>query len=75
MLYFEFCKISGNTFFTEDLGLTAPEFVTEMLIFASSHSHMFFKISVLKSFTVIMEPLSNNKITDLLLLNTYGACL
>ena len=74
MFYCEFCKISKNTFFTEDLWATASEFVTEMLIFTSSRSQMFFKISVLKNFAVIMEPLSNNKVTDLLLQNTYGAC-
>ena len=41
---------------------------------AAAHRMMFFKISVLKNFAVIMEPLSNNKVTDLLLQNTYGAC-
>ena len=74
LFYCEFCKISKNTFFTEDLWATAFEFVTEMLIFTSSRSQMFFKISVPKNFAVIMEPLSNNKVTDLLLQNTYGAC-
>ena len=63
MFYCEFCKISKNTFFTEDLWATASEFVTEM----------FFKISVLKNFAVIMDPISNNKVTDLLSQNTYGA--
>ena len=62
-----------NTFFT-DLWATASEFVTYMLIFTSSRSKMFFKISVLKNFAVIKEALSNNKVTELLLQNTYGAC-
>ena len=73
MFYCKFCKISKNTFFTENLWTTAPEFITEMPIFTSSRSQMFFKISVLKNFA-ILEPLSNNKVTDLLLQNTYGAC-
>ena len=60
MLYCEFCEISKNTFFTEYLWTTASEFITEMLIFRSSRSQMFFKISVLKNFA-ILEPLSNNK--------------
>ena len=47
-------------FFTEDLWTTASEFITEMLIFKSNLSQMFFKISVLKNFA-ILEPLSNNK--------------
>ena len=34
------------------------EFVNEMQIFRSSRSQMFYKISVLKNFAVIMEPLS-----------------
>ena len=74
LFYCEFCKISKNTFFTEDLWATASEFVTEMLIFTRCRSQMFFKISVLKNFAVIMEPLSNNKVTGLLLQNTYGSC-
>ena len=49
--------------------MTVFEF-TEMLIFRSSCSQMFFKISFLKSFA-ILEPLSNNEVTDLLLQNTY----
>ena len=73
MFYCEFCKISKNTFFTEDLWATASEFVTEMLIFTSSRSQMFFKISVLKNFA-ILEPLSNNKVAGLLLQNTDGGC-
>ena len=72
MFYCEFCKISKNTFFAEDLLATASKFVTEMLIFTSSRSQMFFKISVLKNFAVIMKALSNNKVTDLLLQTTYG---
>ena len=44
-----------------------------MLIFRSSRSQMFFKTSVLKNFAVL-ESLSNNKVTDLLLQNTYGGC-
>ena len=73
VFYCEFCKIPKSTFSTEDLWATASEFVTEMLIFTSSRSQMFFKISVLKNFA-ILEPLSNNKVTDLLLQNTYGGC-
>ena len=57
-----FAKFLRTPFFTEDLWATASEFVTEMLIFTSSRSQMFFKISVLKNFAVIMEPLSNNKL-------------
>ena len=63
VIYCEFCKISKNTFFTEDPWTTAFEFVTEMLIFRSSRSQMFFKISVFKNFA-ILEPLSYNKVTD-----------
>ena len=74
VFYCEFCNISKNTFFTENLWATASEVVTEMLIFTSSRSQMFLKISVLKNFAVIMEPLFNNKVTDFLLQNTYGAC-
>ena len=76
MFYCEFCKISKNTFFTEDLWAAASEFVTEMLIFTRSRSQMFFEISVLKNFAVIMEPLSNNKVTEnlwCLLLNLCGS--
>ena len=69
MFYCEFCKISKNIFFKENLWMTVFEF-TEMLIFRSSCSQMFFKISFLKSFA-ILEPLSNNEVTDLLLQNTY----
>ena len=49
-----------STFFTEHLWTTDSEFITEMLIFRSSHSQMFFKISVLENFA-ILERLSNNK--------------
>ena len=73
MFYCKFSKISKNTFFTEDLWTPAPQFVTERLIFRSSLSQMFFKISVRKNFA-ILEPLSNNKVIDLLLQNTYGGC-
>ena len=76
VFYCEFCKISKNAFFTEGLWATASEFVTEMLIFTSSRSQMFFKLSVLKNFAVIMEPLSNNKVTEhlwCLLLNLCGS--
>ena len=52
---------------------TAFECVTEMLIFRSSRSQTFFKISILKNFA-ILEPLFNNKVADLLLQNTYGGC-
>ena len=45
----------------------------EMLIFRSSRSQMFLKISARKNFA-ILEPLSNNKIADLLLQNTYHGC-
>ena len=62
MFYCEFCKISKNTFFIEDLWATASEFVTEMLIFTSSRSQILFKISVLENFAVIMESLSDNKL-------------
>ena len=48
------------------------KFVTEMLIFRSSRSQMFFKISVLKNFA-ILEPFFN-KVAGLLLQNTYGGC-
>ena len=68
----EFCEISKNNFFTEHLWTTASEFVTEMLIFRSRRSQMFFKIGVLKNFAVL-EPLSN-KVAGLLLRNTCGGC-
>ena len=68
--FVNFAKFAKNTFFTADLWATASEFFTEMLIFTSSRSQMFFKISVLKNFAIIMEPLSDNKVTDLLLQNT-----
>ena len=68
MYYCEFCEISKNTFFTEDLWSTASEFVTKVLIFRSSRSQMFFIRSV------ILERLSNNKVADILLQNTYGGC-
>ena len=67
----EFCKISKDTFFTEHLRTT--NFVTEMLIFRSSRSQMFFKIGVLKNFAV-PEHLSHNKVAGLLLQNTYVGC-
>ena len=54
----EFCEIYKNTFFTGHLWTTASEFVTKMLIFRSSRSQMFFKIGVLKNFS-ISEPLPN----------------
>ena len=43
-----------------------------MLIFRSSHSQMFFKIGVLKNFTIL--ELLFNKVAGLLLQNTYGGC-
>ena len=46
--------------------------VTEVLIFRSSYSQMFFKIGVLKNFD-ILEPLSN-KVAGLLLQSNYGSC-
>ena len=49
---------------------TFGTFVTEVLIFRSSHSQMFFKIGVLKTLAKL-EPLSN-KVAGLLLRNTYG---
>ena len=49
---------------------TLGTFVTEVLIFRSSHSQMFFKIGVLKTLAKL-EPLSN-KVAGLLLRNTYG---
>ena len=67
----EFCEISKTIFFTEHLWTTVSDFVTEMLIFRSSRSQMFFKIVVLKNFA-ILKPLSNNKVVGLLLQNTYG---
>ena len=55
---------------------TGSECVTEMLIFRSSRSQTFFKISILKNFA-ILEPLFNNKVADLLLrwllLNVCGS--
>ena len=48
------------------------KFVTEKLIFRSSGSQMFFKISIFKNLA-ILEPLSN-KVTGLLLQSTYGGC-
>ena len=48
------------------------KFVTEVLIFWSSRSRVFFKIGVLKNL-VILEPLSN-KVAGLPLQNTYGGC-
>ena len=58
--YCEFCEIYQNTFSTEHLWMIASKFITELLIFRSSRSQMFFKIIVLKNFA-ILEPLSNNK--------------
>ena len=46
--------------------MTASRFVTEMLIFKSSRSQMFFKAGALKNFAVL-ESLSNNKVAGLLL--------
>ena len=69
MCYWEFCEISKNTFFTEHLWTTSSKFIAEMLIFRSSGSQMFFKISVLKNFA-ILEPLSNKPSFT----NTYGGC-
>ena len=46
--------------------------VTEVLIFRSSRSQMFFKRGALKNLSRL-EPLSN-KVADLLLQNTYGGC-
>ena len=45
---------------TEYLWTTTCEFINETLIFRSSRSQMFFKVSVVKNFA-ILEPLSNNK--------------
>ena len=73
LLRCEFCETSKNNFFTEHLWTTASEFVTEILIFRSSHSQMFFKISDLKDFAILV-PLANNKVADLFLQNTYGGC-
>ena len=72
MFSFESCEISKNSFFTEHPWTTASEFVTEMLIFRNSRSQIFVKISVLKNFA-ILEPLSNNKVADLLLQNFCGS--
>ena len=63
-------KFLRTLFCTEDLWTTASEFNSEMLIFSSSRTQMFSKISVLKNFA-ILEPLSNNNVADLLLQNTY----
>ena len=71
MFYCEVLEISKNTFFTEDLWTTVSGFICEMLIFRSSCSQMFFKISVLKNFA-ILETFSNNKFADLLLQITGG---
>ena len=68
-----FAKFLRTPFLTEDLWMTASECGSEILIFRSSRSQMFFKISVLKNFA-ILEPLSNNKVTDFLLQDTYGGC-
>ena len=73
MFYCEFLEISKNTFFTEDLWTTVSGFICEMLIFRSSCSQMFFKISVLKN-VAILETFSNNKFAGLLLQNTCGGC-
>ena len=73
VFYCEFFEISKNTFFTEDLWATASKSVSEMLIFRGSSSTMFFKVSVLKN-VIILEPLFNNKVADLLLQNTSGGC-
>ena len=73
MFYCEFLEISKNTIFTEDLWTTVSGFICEMLIFRSSCSQMFFKISVLKNFA-ILETFSNNKFAGLLLQNTCGGC-
>ena len=48
------------------------KFVTEVLIFRSSSSQMFFKIGALKTFP-ILEPLFH-KVPGLLLKNTYSGC-
>ena len=66
-------KFLRTLFCTEDLWTTASEFNSEMLIFSSSRTQMFSKISVLKNLA-ILEPLCNNKVADLLLQNTYGDC-
>ena len=68
----EFCEISKNNFSTEQLWMSASEFVIEMLIFRSSHSQTFSKIGVLKN-CAILEPLSN-KVAGLLLQNTRVDC-
>ena len=49
----EFCEISKNTFFTKHFWTTASKFVTEMLIFRTSCSQLFFKIDVLKNFAIL----------------------
>ena len=59
-----FAKFLRTPFVLGDHWTTASEFVSEMLIFRSSRSQMFFKISVLKNFA-ILEPLSDNKVADL----------
>ena len=67
----KFCEISKNNFFAAHLRTTASKFATEMLIFRSSRSQMFFKIGVLKSFA-ILRPLSDNKVAGLLLTPTLA---
>ena len=69
---YDFCEISKNTIFIEHCWTTASKFVTEMLIFRSSRSQMFFKIGVFKNFP-ILEPLPNNKVVGLLLTLTAAA--
>ena len=63
-----FAKFLRTPSYRRPLNYCFQWFVTEILIFRSSHSQMFFKISV------TLEPLPNNKVADLLLPNTYGGC-
>ena len=68
-----FAKFLGTPFLQKHLWTTACRLATEMLIFRSSPSQMFFKVGALKNFA-ILEPLSNNKVAGLLLQNTDGGC-
>ena len=43
-------------FFTKHLWTTASEFVTDVLIFRSSRSQIFFKIGALKNFAILESP-------------------
>ena len=67
-----FAKFLGTPFLQKHLWTTACRLATEMLIFRSSPSQMFFKVGALKNFA-ILEPLSNNKVAGLLSTPTVAA--